>query len=86
MNDRPFTTRAQRTLRLADHEAAKLGHAYIGAEHLLLGLLAEESGIAAAILRHAGITTEQVHELLRQSQSPSRAPGVDITAKPSNER
>jgi ATP-dependent Clp protease ATP-binding subunit ClpC len=71
MSDRPFTTRAQRTLLLADREAAKLQHEYIGTEHLLLGLLAEETGLAAQILWRAGITAEQVHELLRQSQAPS---------------
>lgn len=71
MTDRPLTTRAQRVLMLADREAAKLEHEYIRTEHLLLGLLAENTGLAAQILWQAGVTAEQVHELLRQSQSPS---------------
>ena len=71
MSDRPLTTRAQRVLVLADHEAAKLQHEYIGTEHLLLGLLAEKTGLAAQILWQAGVTPEQVHELLRHSQAPS---------------
>ena len=71
MSERPFTTRTQRTLRLADHEAAKLGHEYIGTEHLLLGLLADGTGFAAAVLHQAGVTSERVHELLRESRSPS---------------
>ena len=70
MSDRPFITKAQRSLLLADREAAELEHPYVGTEHLLLGLLAEESSIAAAILRQAGVTAEHVHQLLRQSQSP----------------
>lgn len=70
MSDRPFTTKAQRSLFLADREAAELEHPYIGTEHLLLGLLAEESSIAAAILRQTGVTAAHVHQLLRQSRSP----------------
>ena len=69
MSERPFTTRAQRTLRLADDEAARLGHEYIGTEHLLLGLLAEANGFAAAFLRESGVTAEGVIARLRQSQS-----------------
>jgi ATP-dependent Clp protease ATP-binding subunit ClpA len=71
MSHRPFTTKAQLALRLADHEAAQLRHDYVGTEHILLALLAKQTGIAAAILQHAGVTAELVHQLLRQSQSPS---------------
>ena len=71
MSDRPLTTRAQRVLALADRAAADLDHEYIGAEHLLLGLLAEPTGIAAHILGEAGVTEEQVHKLLRESRAPT---------------
>ena len=70
MSDRPLTTRAQRVLVLAERAAAELEHEYIGAEHLLLGLLAEKTGVAAQILWKAGLTKEHVHELLRESQVP----------------
>jgi ATP-dependent Clp protease ATP-binding subunit ClpC len=85
VSDRPFTTKAQRALHLADRESAKLAHEYIGTEHLLLGLLAEETSFAAYVLRRAGITADNVHELLRQSQSPPAAPSERYD-KPSNDR
>lgn len=71
MSDRPFTTRAQRVIDLADREAAALDDPFVGAEHLLLGLLAEQTGIAAEILHHLGVTPERVHELLRASRRPA---------------
>lgn len=60
MSDRPFTTRAQHALQLADTAAAEFGVEYIGTEHLLIGLLEEKSGPAAQILNHLGVTSESV--------------------------
>jgi ATP-dependent Clp protease ATP-binding subunit ClpA len=60
MSDRPFTTRAQRALELADASAAQLGTEYVGTEHLLIGLLEEKTGPAAQILNHLGVTTDSV--------------------------
>ncbi|HEU4994939.1 MAG TPA: Clp protease N-terminal domain-containing protein [Gemmatimonadaceae bacterium] len=65
---RPYTTRAQRVLTLADQAAASLDHEYIGAEHLLLGLLEEKTGIAAQILTHLGVTSEAVRRALQAAQ------------------
>ena len=62
MPDRPLTTRAQAALTLADAAAARLGHEYIGTEHLLVGLLEEKTGPAAQLLNHLGITVERVRE------------------------
>ncbi|MBI4686765.1 MAG: ATP-dependent Clp protease ATP-binding subunit [Nitrospirae bacterium] len=50
----PFTPRAKRVLELAVEEARLLGHSYIGSEHLLIGLIREEEGIAGKILRSLG--------------------------------
>jgi len=50
----PFTPRAKRVLELAVEEARLLGHSYIGSEHLLIGLIREEEGIAGKILRSMG--------------------------------
>jgi len=50
-----FTQRARRVLTLAQDEALRLNHNYIGTEHLLLGLVREGEGVAARILRHLGI-------------------------------
>jgi ATP-dependent Clp protease ATP-binding subunit ClpC len=52
--DVPFTPRAKKVLELAVEEARLLGHNYIGSEHLLLGLIREEEGIAGKILRSYG--------------------------------
>lgn len=52
--DIPFTPRAKKVLELAVEEARLLGHGYIGSEHLLIGLIREEEGIAGKILRSFG--------------------------------
>jgi ATP-dependent Clp protease ATP-binding subunit ClpC len=53
--DLPYTSRAKKVLELAMAEARGLNHAYVGTEHLLLGLLAEEKGIAAQVLSSLGV-------------------------------
>jgi len=55
-----FTERAQRALVYAQEEARNLGHNYVGTEHLLLGLLREEEGVASQVLRSLGMTPEKV--------------------------
>jgi ATP-dependent Clp protease ATP-binding subunit ClpC len=55
-----FTERARQVVVLAQDEARKLGHNYIGTEHILLGLLREEEGLAARVLETLGITLEPV--------------------------
>src|SRR4030065_1205317 len=52
--DIPFTPRAKKVLEYAVEEARLLGHNYIGSEHLLLGLIREDEGIAGKILRNLG--------------------------------
>jgi ATP-dependent Clp protease ATP-binding subunit ClpC len=52
--DVPFTPRAKKVLELAVEEARLLGHSYIGSEHILLGLVREDEGIAGKILRTLG--------------------------------
>jgi ATP-dependent Clp protease ATP-binding subunit ClpA len=52
--DLPYTSRAKKVLELAMTEARELNHSYVGTEHLLLGLLREERGIAAQVLRAWG--------------------------------
>lgn len=51
-----YTPAARRAYELAGQEALELKHHYIGSEHLLLGLLREEHGIAAQALKHLGCT------------------------------
>src|SRR3954465_6943698 len=56
--DLPYTSRAKKVLELAMGEARDLSHGYVGTEHLLLGLLREEKGIAAQVLTDAGINLD----------------------------
>ncbi|HXG72029.1 MAG TPA: ATP-dependent Clp protease ATP-binding subunit [Gemmatimonadaceae bacterium] len=56
--DLPYTSRAKKVLELAMGEARDLSHGYVGTEHLLLGLLREEKGIAAQVLTDAGVNLD----------------------------
>src|SRR5687768_2921050 len=56
--DLPYTSRAKKVLELAMAEARDLTHNYVGTEHLLLGLLREEKGIAAQVLTDAGVNLD----------------------------
>jgi ATP-dependent Clp protease ATP-binding subunit ClpC len=56
--DLPYTSRAKKVLELAMSEARELNHSYVGTEHLLLGLLREEKGIAAQVLTDTGVNLE----------------------------
>jgi len=55
-----FTERGKRVVQLAHREALALGHDVIGTEHLLLGLVAEGEGVAAQVLRNAGLDLSEV--------------------------
>jgi len=64
--DLPYTSRAKKVLEFAMSEARQLQHAYVGTEHLLLGLLREEKGIGAQVLMDAGVTLQEARsEVLR---------------------
>jgi ATP-dependent Clp protease ATP-binding subunit ClpA len=58
--DLPYTSRAKKVLELAMTEARELGHEYVGTEHLLLGLLREERGVAAQVLKSLGAEVDSV--------------------------
>ncbi|MCK9478872.1 MAG: ATP-dependent Clp protease ATP-binding subunit [Firmicutes bacterium] len=55
-----FTEHAERALQLANEAALKLGHGYIGSEHILLGLVQEGNGVAAKALTSFGVTGERI--------------------------
>ena len=76
--DLPYTSRAKKVLELAMTEARDLNHSYVGTEHLLLGLLREERGIAAQLLVDAGITLDAARERVLQAllQPPQPRPRV----------
>jgi ATP-dependent Clp protease ATP-binding subunit ClpC len=62
MNDRfaKFTERARKVLALAQEEAQRFNHNYIGTEHLLLGLVREGDGVGAHVLRNLGVELSRV--------------------------
>jgi len=61
-----MTQQGKQSIELAVQEARDLGHHYIGTEHLLLGLLREEEGLANQILLKSDVTLENTRELVKQ--------------------
>ena len=62
MGKLPQTPRAKKVLEYAIEEARNLNHNYVGTEHLLLGLLREQDGVAAQVLMNLGVKLEEVRE------------------------
>lgn len=62
-----FTKRARQALVFAQEEAHQLGHRWIGTEHLLLGLLREEQGIACKVLTQMGVSIDQVRRMVAET-------------------
>jgi ATP-dependent Clp protease ATP-binding subunit ClpC len=76
LGELPYTSRAKKVLEYAMAEARELNHSYVGTEHLLLGLLREEKGIAAQVLNALGVTLEDARaetlKLLGSDVGPSQ--------------
>jgi ATP-dependent Clp protease ATP-binding subunit ClpC len=62
-----FTKRARRVLTLAQEEAQRLNHSYIGTEHLLLGLLREENGVAVRVLKELGVDSRRARDMVERT-------------------
>ncbi len=75
----PQTPRAKKVIEYSIEEARNLGHNYVGTEHLLLGLLREQEGVAAQVLMNLGLKLEDVREevlnLLGHNMSESESSG-----------
>ena len=72
----PFTPRAKKVLELAVQEAQDMGHNYVGTEHLLLGLIREEEGVAAKVLEGLGASLELVRGQIVNLLGEATAHGV----------
>ncbi|HSH45404.1 MAG TPA: ATP-dependent Clp protease ATP-binding subunit [Longimicrobiales bacterium] len=76
LGELPYTSRAKKVLEYAMAEARELNHSYVGTEHLLLGLLREEKGIAAQVLNSLGLVLEDARgetlKLLGSDVNPSQ--------------
>ena len=87
---RPFytqptlTPRTKRVIELSVEEARRLGHHYIGTEHLLLGLVREGEGVAVDVLRQLGATPEKLEERITQivAQVPTHAGAKQSSSTP----
>jgi ATP-dependent Clp protease ATP-binding subunit ClpC len=71
-----FTQRARRVLSLAQEEAERMQHSHIGTEHLLLGLMREEGGVAGRVLRELGLRQSQVEQTVEKLTSANKRSGV----------
>ena len=75
-----FTERSKRVIQIAHREALRLGHPEIGTEHLMIGLIAEESSVASLELKEAGLVPEDVLRkiLALRPPQPSYRQAVDL--------
>jgi len=73
----PFTPRVKKVLALAGTEARSLNHAYVGTEHILLGLLREGEGVAARVLRNLNIDLEKTRVEIMKELDPNYDPETD---------
>jgi ATP-dependent Clp protease ATP-binding subunit ClpC len=82
-----FTKRAQQALLFAQEEAHSLNHSYIGTEHLLLGLMREEKGIAGQVLRELGLDVRELKLVVERSVGHGRRSlGGQLTLSPRTKR
>ncbi|MCY8515395.1 ATP-dependent protease ATP-binding subunit ClpC [Bacillus atrophaeus] len=79
-----YTPRAKKVIELSMDEARKLGHSYVGTEHILLGLIREGEGVAARVLNNLGVSLnkarQQVLQLLGSNETGSSASGTNSNA------
>ncbi len=73
-----FTKRARHALGMAQDEARRMNHAYIGTEHLLLGLLREEEGIAARVLTDLGLSMSQARRAVERMVGRGEYPTASL--------
>ena len=74
MNGYNFTDRVRNVLHMAREEAARLHHEYVGTEHLLLGLIREGEGVAAALLTNLGVNLERIRQKIEETVEKGKAP------------
>ena len=81
-----FSQRAKEALELASREASNLGHNLVGSEHILLGLLAEERGIAAQVLRKLGLNIQNLRKVVVEIDGQGQGPAQIIGFSPRTKR
>jgi ATP-dependent Clp protease ATP-binding subunit ClpC len=81
-----LTQRAKKVLSLAHQEAERMRHNYIGTEHLLLGLIIEDGGVASRVLRELGLEVKRVTELVERLSEMGRHTGGKIDLSPNTQQ
>ena len=81
-----FTQRARRVLSLAHQEAERMRQNYIGTEHLLLGLIREDGGVAGRVLRELGLEAERVQEIVERLTGTGSSPGGKLDLSPGTQQ
>jgi len=81
-----LTQRARRVLSLAHQEAERMRHNYIGTEHLLLGLIREDGGVAARVLRELGLEVKRVEEIVERLTGTGQYEGGKIDLSPGTQQ
>ncbi len=81
-----FTQRARRVLSLAHQEAERMRNNYIGTEHLLLGLIREEGGVAGRVLRELGLEIERVQEMVERMTGTGQYRGGKLDLSPGTQQ
>ncbi|RDC62393.1 ATP-dependent Clp protease ATP-binding subunit [Adhaeribacter pallidiroseus] len=74
-----FSNRVKEVISLSREEAIRLGHDYIGTEHLLLGMIREGEGTAITLLKKLGISIDELKYALEQATRNTASPGTSIT-------
>lgn len=76
----PYTPRVKKILAFASKEARRLNHAYVGTEHILLGILGEGEGLAAQILERAGVDIERARQEVIAEIEPNKFGDIEEEA------
>ena len=85
MNGYNFTDRVRKVLQMAREEAARLNHEYVGTEHILLGLIREGEGVAAAVLTNLNVdlvyVRQTIEEMTRKETPGATGPDLPYTSR-----
>ncbi|NJD58550.1 MAG: NDP-hexose 4-ketoreductase [Anaerolineales bacterium] len=81
-----FTQRARRVLSLAHQEAERMHQNYIGTEHLLLGLMKEEGGVAGRVLRELGLDAARMEEVILRITGTGQSTSAKLDLSPGVQR
>src|SRR6267154_3076804 len=73
LNGYNFTDRVRKVLQMAREEATRLHHEYVGTEHILLGILREGEGVAAAVLTNLNVDLEEIQQKIEETVKKGKA-------------